>query len=163
MTEDEIQLLDSNVLVYAYDVSEKEKHLIAENLLARCWKNETEYALSVQNLSELFFITTKKIPAPVKVEEMKKNIKDITSFKNFKIFDLKKKNILSATEISIKYNLSYWDALIAAVMKENNIQTIITENEKDFKKIPWLSVINPFSKEKGKEKINGFGIAKDTK
>jgi hypothetical protein len=29
-------------------------------------------------------------------------------------------------------------------MKENGIDTIITENEKDFKKIPGIKVINPF-------------------
>ncbi len=61
MTENnEIQLLDSNILIYAYDSSEKEKYKIAKNLLADCWKRKKIYALSVQNLSELFIITTKK-------------------------------------------------------------------------------------------------------
>jgi predicted nucleic acid-binding protein len=41
------------------------------------------------------------------------------------------------------YEVHYWDALIAATMRENNIFCIYTENG-DFKSIPWLKVINPF-------------------
>ena len=147
MTENsQIQLLDSNILIYAYDSSEKERHVIAKGLLADCWKRKKIYALSVQNLSELFVITTKKITSPIKPEEMKKNIQDINSFSNFNILTINKNNILSAIDISSEHNISYWDALIASVMKENHIYSIITENDKDFKKIPWLKVINPFVK-----------------
>jgi predicted nucleic acid-binding protein len=32
-------------------------------------------------------------------------------------------------------------------MKENNVYTIVTENEKDFKKIKGIKVINPFKKQ----------------
>jgi len=140
----ETRLLDSNILIYAYDSSEKEKHVIAKNLIADCWKRKKIYALSVQNLSELFFITTKKITNPVKPDEMKKNIQDIISFTNFNILDINKNSILAAMDISSEIGISYWDALIASVMKENHIHTIVTENDKDFKKIPWIKVINPF-------------------
>jgi predicted nucleic acid-binding protein len=34
-------------------------------------------------------------------------------------------------------------ALIAATMQENNLKTIYTENIADFKKVPWLNVVNP--------------------
>ncbi len=140
----ETRLLDSNILIYAYDSSEKEKHVIAKNLLADCWKRKKIYALSVQNLSELFFITTKKITNPVKPDEMKKNIQDIISFSNFNILDINKNSILTAMDISSEIGISYWDALIASVMKENHIHTIVTENDKDFRKIHWIKVINPF-------------------
>lgn len=143
----EIQLLDSNILIYAYDSSEKEKHITAKKLLANCWKRKKMYALSVQNLSELFVVTTKKITNPIKPDEMKQNIQDIISFSNFNILSIDKNNILGAANISIEYGVSYWDALIASVMKENNIYNILTENDGDFKKIPWLRVINPFVNE----------------
>lgn len=149
MTENkEIQLLDSNILIYAYDSNEKEKHPIAEKLLAECWNRKKLYAISVQNLSELFVVTTKKIINPIKPEEMKQNIQDIISFSNFKILSISKNNILSAMSLSSENGISYWDALIASVMQENNINTIITENDKDFKKIDWLKVINPFADKK---------------
>jgi len=146
MTESkEIQLLDSNILIYAYDSSEKEKHVIAKNLLADGWKRKKVYALSVQNLSELFVVTTKKITSPVKPDEMKQNIQDIISFSNFNVMVINKDSILNAINISMENGISYWDALIASVMKENNISSIITENDKDFNKISGLKVINPFA------------------
>ena len=96
----EIQLLDSNVLVYAYDSSEKEKHITAKRMLTDCWKRKKTYALSVQNLSELFVVTTKKITSPVKPDEMKQNIQDIIAFSNFNILSIDKDNILGAMSIS---------------------------------------------------------------
>ena len=144
----EVQLLDSNILIYAYDSTEKEKHVIAKNLLAECWKRNKIYALSVQNISEFFVVTTKKISNPIKPDEMKANIQDIITFSNFNILNINKNSVLSAIEISSNNNLSYWDALIASVMKENGISTIVTENDKDFNKITGLKVINPFTKGK---------------
>ena len=53
------------------------------------------------------------------------------------------RTLLSAFEINITYEAHYWDALIAATMRENNIFSIYTEDD-DFESIPWLTVINPF-------------------
>src|SRR3989344_5385734 len=138
-----IQLIDTNILIYAYDNSEKEKHEIAKNILAKAWKEKVTYALSTQNLSELFVNVTKKIQNPVPVNEVEEDILSIISFPNFKILTIKPKTVVKAIEISSKFKLSYWDSLLVAVMYENDIDTIITENEQDFKKIPWLEVINP--------------------
>jgi predicted nucleic acid-binding protein len=40
----------------------------------------------------------------------------------------------------------FGDALIAACMLERDIHTIVTENERDCKKIPGITVLNPFKK-----------------
>ena len=142
----EIKLIDTNILVYAYDNSEKEKHEIAKNILAKCWRREITYALSTQNLSELFVNVTRKIQNPVPINEIEEDIVDILSFPNFKIFIIKPHTIVKAIYISSKFNIPYWDSLLVSIMQENNINIIITENESDFKKIPWLEVINPFKK-----------------
>ena len=52
--------------------------------------------------------------------------------------------IMEALHISKEYETSFFDSLIAATMQENGIDNIITENENDFSKIPWLTVSNPF-------------------
>jgi predicted nucleic acid-binding protein len=52
---------------------------------------------------------------------------------------------MRAIELVESTGAPYWDALIAACMLENRIHAIVTENERDFKKIPGLSVKNPFS------------------
>jgi predicted nucleic acid-binding protein len=38
----------------------------------------------------------------------------------------------------------FWDALIAACMLENGIEIIVTENDRDFKRVPGITVTNPF-------------------
>lgn len=137
-------LIDSNILVYAFDKDEKEKNLTAKLMLEKVFNGETKIFLSTQNLSEFYYNATKKINSPLNITEAKEIISGLVSLPNIKIIKINKSTILSAIDISSEHNISYWDALIASVMKENHIYTIITENDKDFKKIPWLKVINPF-------------------
>lgn len=42
------------------------------------------------------------------------------------------------------YRTNFWDALIVACMLEYGVDTIVTENERDFKRIPGITVVNPF-------------------
>jgi len=140
------KLVDSNILIYAYDKSEKEKNPIAERILESVIKNQSRIFLSTQILSEVYTNITSKIKRPLQKKEAKKLIEEFSLINNIKTLIIKNKTILKAIDLSIEYNVQYWDALIAATMQENNIQTIITENAKDFKKIPWLKVVNPFSK-----------------
>lgn len=56
-----------------------------------------------------------------------------------------KGTLKKAMDISIKKNIEYWDALIAATMIENNISHIYTENIKDFR-IEGITAVNPFEK-----------------
>ncbi len=144
--DEEISLIDTNILIYAIDNDEKQKQKIAREIIEKCWKKEKIYCLSVQNLSEFYVNATKFIKNPISTDYAKLIISDICSFDYFKILEIKKDSINSAVNISIKYDIDYWDALIAATMQENNINIIITENTKDFKKIPWIRVISPFKR-----------------
>jgi len=137
-------LIDSNILIYAYDLSEKTKNPIANKILKEAMEQKYEISLSTQNLSEFYFNATQKINPPIPKSEAAEIMKELTSFDNFHILKINSSTILKAINISIEYNLHYWDALIAATMQENSVFTIITENDKDFKKILWLTVKNPF-------------------
>ena len=117
MIDSEISLIDSNILVYAYDSNENDKHIISKNILNKCWKKEVSYALSTQNLSELFVVTTKKISNPISMKEMEENIKDIINFSNFQILKIKPKTILNAIKLSFEYKAHYWDSLIYLFIK----------------------------------------------
>lgn len=141
---DSKKLVDSNIFIYAFDTFENEKHVIAEKILEKIFKNELVVNLSTQNLSEFYFITTRKIKKPLSSEEAREIISDLMSIQNVTISIIKPTTITLAIDISSKFSIHYWDALIASVMYENNVNIIITENEKDFGKIPWLEVVNPF-------------------
>ena len=58
------QFVDTNVLVYAHDVTAGDKHGHARALVEELW-NTREGRLSVQVLEEFFVTTTRKIPKPL--------------------------------------------------------------------------------------------------
>jgi predicted nucleic acid-binding protein len=145
---DEIWLIDTNILVYAYDKSEGKKYEMCKRLIDECWKLREKYSISTQNLSEFYVVITKKIESPVPMETAKGIIADIIEFQNWIVVDFDARTILSAIDINMGYGIHYWDALIAATMRENNIFCIYTENGV-FESIPWFKVINPFEGDEG--------------
>src|SRR3989338_7764690 len=142
MKKDDIFLVDTNVIVYAYEMEESERKNKALKILEKCYNNEITLALSNQNLAEFSVVSLKKLK--LNSGKVKETIRDISNFAGFKKLFYTDKTVISAIEISEKYNISFWDSLIAATMIENNILSIYTEKEKDFK-VPSLNVINPFS------------------
>lgn len=136
-------ILDTNVLVYAFDRSDKRKHAIAEELLTEII--ESDSALCVQNLAEFFYAVTKKVEDPVLKEQAFEILELLVNCKNVKKLAYDEKDVLDAATCS---NSHFWDSLIRTVMFKNNIFKIYTENTKDFKNAGVIAV-NPF-KEKRK-------------
>lgn len=146
MTENDLPnliLLDSNILIYSIDSSEKEKHVIAKKILEECWMGKCSYVLSIQNISEFFVNATNKVAKPLSKEQGQKIVKRILSFNNFIKIVPSQDTLKRAIDIVISHNVPYWDALIAATMLENKISQIYTENTADFN-IPGITPINPF-------------------
>jgi predicted nucleic acid-binding protein len=142
MTEgNRLQLIDTNILVYAYDKSDLKKHKLAKEAVKAAWLTQSG-VLSIQNLAEFYSIITRKIQKPVSISQAKQIILDLSE--GFEILKYSEQTIISAINNQMIYKIPFWDSLIVATMEENGVDTIITENEKDFKKVEWLNVINPF-------------------
>lgn len=139
----ENRLLDTNILVYAYDVSEKRRREIAKALVDEVW-DSGGVVVTLQNLSEFFFPVTRKVQKPVPVVDAKTIVSDILRSSRWMVIDRNAGTVMKAMEIVESVRAPFWDALIAACMLEHGIDVIVTENEKDFKNIPGLTVINPF-------------------
>src|SRR6266702_8650582 len=58
------KFVDTNVLVYAHDVTAGDKHGRARALVEELWETR-QGCLSVQVLQEFFVTTTRKIPKPL--------------------------------------------------------------------------------------------------
>ena len=141
MTEfDEQFLLDTNILIYAYDKDEIEKSKKAEELLAKCLLGEIDLAISNQNLAEFVYATTRK--SKLSFEQAMVNVKDIFKSKTIRKINYNAGTVISAIQIAKEFNAPFWDALLAATMRENGILKIYTENVNDFK-MPWIKAVNP--------------------
>ncbi len=71
-------------------------------------------------------------------------IRDIVSFDGWTVIGYDPGTIMDAVSIRGTYSLHFWDALLAATMKQHSIDRIYTEDS-HFKKIPWITVIDPFA------------------
>jgi predicted nucleic acid-binding protein len=60
------------------------------------------------------------------------------------VIDRNAGTLVKAMEIVESVRAPFWDALIAVCMLEHGIEVIVTENEKDFKNVPGITVMNPF-------------------
>ena len=137
------RLIDTNVLVYAYDVSEKGKRQIARGLLGEIW-DLGGGVVSLQNLSEFFVAVTEKVERPISPVDAKTIVSDILHSARWLVIDRQARTVIAAMDLVDRTGAPYWDALIAACMVEHGVHIIVTENERDFNKIPGLTVINPF-------------------
>ena len=143
MKDEELFLLDSNVLIYAYDKNEDKKREIASNLLSSCFKKERKFALTNQILAEFSSIFLQKGKGDINF--LRLIINDLLNCFEFIKLIYNEKTILQALTIKEKFKIPFWDSLIIATMKENGIYNIYTENIKDFN-ISGINAVNPFGK-----------------
>lgn len=60
----EARLIDTNILVHAYTVSDTGKHATALSIIEKVWQGESA-ATTLQNLCEMFSVITRKVARPV--------------------------------------------------------------------------------------------------
>ena len=140
----DIILLDTNVLIYAFDSSEKIKHKIAAEILEKSLRGDLRIALSAQNLVEFFFVVTKKIETPLDLVDAENIIVKLSKFKGIEKVFYSSETIVKSMDILKMYQLSIWDSILIATMIENGIFIIYTEDEKGFNKVNNIKVVNPF-------------------
>lgn len=134
---------DTNIIVYAYDASEEKKREICASLLERVYEKEIVGIVSNQILGELFKVLTENIEKPISIEDARLIIEDIIDSDSWTKINYSQETVRRAI-ITVKlHKVPFWDAVIAETMKENGIFALYTENEKDFKKVPGIKVINP--------------------
>jgi predicted nucleic acid-binding protein len=128
--------LDTNVLLYAYSVTEPAKQLAAVSVM-----REPESYISTQVLAEFANICRRKYaydwPA---VENLLTEL-----MVNFSIHTNTPQTILRATQVAQRYGFSWFDSLIVAAALECGCQTLYTEDLQHGQLLDGgLRVLNPF-------------------
>ncbi|MBI5194097.1 MAG: PIN domain-containing protein [Nitrospirae bacterium] len=133
---------DTNILVYAFDKSDLEKHNHSAKLIHAAYENRNGY-VSTQVLQEFFVVTTKKIEIPLSVNEARDIIKD---FSVWSVIDTNLPVIMQAIEVMKDYTLSFWDCLIICAAKVAGCSIIYTEDLSHQQIIENITIINPYYK-----------------
>ncbi len=118
-------LVDTNVLVYAYDPADGDRRRRAIEVLEHLG-NEQTGALSAQILGEFFAVTTRPTRPILSVAEA---VERLTNYiRSWPVFDVTPAAVLEAARGSIEHQMAYWDALVWATAKTNGVPDILTED-----------------------------------
>ena len=134
------QFVDTNVLVYAYDVTAGDKHSRARALVNELWDTR-EGCLSVQVLQEFFVTTTRKIPRPLEAPAAAQIIDDLA---HWHVHAPAASDVLAAIDIHQRTEASFWDAMILRSAKELGCQTLHSEDLNPGQEYDGIQVSSPF-------------------
>ncbi len=132
--------LDTNILVYAYDLDEKLKHQIAKDILTDCWNNRSG-TLSTQVIQEFYVTLTRKLPKKLPVHEIREIIRE---FMSWPIYQITSVDIVKASELEEKYGYTFWDSLIITAAQNTDAAILYSEDMQDGQQLDNLRIINPF-------------------
>ncbi len=118
-------LVDTNVLVYAYDRSEPEKQKKALRLL-----DELVLAgrgvLSVQVLGEFLVTAVRKLAKPLSAQQAYDRV--VNYIESWPVLEITPQIVLEAARGVRAHKLSYWDAQVWATARLNQIANVLSED-----------------------------------
>lgn len=135
-------LLDTNIIIYAINTASP-KHTKAQQFIR---EYQSKLAIAHQNIFEaLRVLTHPNFPSPLTVPKAIQAVENIAEalhiiFPTFETHHL-------ATELIKKYHLTadkVFDAYLVATAITNGIETIATDNTKDFQLLTEVETHNPF-------------------
>lgn len=134
------QFVDTNVLVYAHDITAGKKHAIAKNMMEELWNNQ-KGCLSTQVLQEFYVSITKKVDKPVTPEFASGIIADLSSWELHAHDD---ESIIEAIRIQQRNSISFWDSLIICSAVSLNCDVIWSEDLSSGQNYEGILLLNPF-------------------
>jgi predicted nucleic acid-binding protein len=132
--------LDTNIIIYAYDVSAKEKHEQARKLLVDLW-DSGRGVLSTQVLQEFFVSVTQKIPQPLTLNMAKDIVSDLL---RWEMVVNDGDSILEAIELRSRHKYSFWDSLIIQAAIKGGASLLLSEDLSGGQTIQGVAIRNPF-------------------
>jgi len=135
-----LQFVDTNILIYAHDLSSGPKHTHARGLIQELWQSG-EGCLSVQVLQEFYVNVTQKVAKPLATEVAAQIIADLSAWQ---IHRPGVEDVLDAMRLQDRYQLSFWDAMIVASAVQLGCQTLWTEDLNPGQVYDQVTVLSPF-------------------
>ena len=129
--------LDTNILIYAMDHSDKRKNNTALKLMARHDRSNGA-AISTQVIQEFFVVSTGKL----KLDPL--YAKQAISQFDFDIINIDMDLINGAIDIHQEFQISFWDSLIIVSALKAGSDKIYSEDLHHHQRIRSVVIENPF-------------------
>lgn len=132
------KFLDTNILVYAYDLDAPAKRAVAIRLVEQGWTHLGDIAISVQVLQELNVNLRKRGISQIEAAQI---VRDFTVWPVVdNTFDL----LRAALDEQARWKISLWDALILAATRASGASELMTEDLSHGQQYAGIRVLNPF-------------------
>ena len=134
-----LRFLDTNILVYAYDLDAPAKRVVASRCVEEGWRQLGQAAVSVQVLQELHVNLLRRGRT---VREAGQIVED---FALWPVVDNTLSLLRTAIEAQSRWQLSFWDALIVTAARASGARELLTEDLNAGQDFDGVRVVNPFA------------------
>ncbi len=133
--------VDTNVVVYARDIRDPMKKMLAEEWLDVLWR-EQRGRTSMQVLSEYYTTVTQKLKPGLTREAAWDDVQSLLSWKPQQIDAAL---LARAYENERRFRLSWWDSLIVSAAQVQGCALLLSEDMQDGADFGGVIVRNPFT------------------
>jgi predicted nucleic acid-binding protein len=135
--------VDTNVLVYARDATDRNKQQCAHGWLEYLWRMQLGQ-LSFQVLQEYYVTVTQKLDPGMSKNDARDDVK---AYLAWQPKGVDRTVIESAWEIQDRFGFSWWDSTIVAAAKLRDCAYLLSEDLQHEQDLGNLTVLNPFNTE----------------
>ncbi len=133
--------VDTNILVYPYDRASPEKQMRARLVLRELVKAHAG-VISAQVLAEFFVTVTRKLQAPVAVDQAERRVTNLR--RTMDVVPTTSLIVQEAIRGVREHQFHFWDAMIWAAARLNQAALILSEDFQNGAEIEGVRIKNPF-------------------
>lgn len=133
--------VDTNVLVYTVDPTDRRKNTRALEWIEALWSGHAG-RVSTQVLKEFYNTVTRKLNPGLRPDEAAVEVRDLWAWKPVET-DLAV--LEGAWTAELRFGFSFWDALIVSAARSADCDILLTEDLQDGQDLDGLRVVSPFS------------------
>lgn len=141
MNSTSVEFCDTNVLLYAHDVTAGAKQDRALVLLQHLWATGNG-AVSIQVLQELYVGLTRKLSPPVTVAAAREIVESLSAWR---VVRPGSRDVLAAIDAGQRWQISYWDAMVLTTARLAGATVLWSEDLNAGQNYDGVVVRNPFA------------------
>lgn len=135
-----MRFVDTNILIYAEDVSSGEKHMRARELILDLW-DKGDGVVSVQVLQEFYVNVTRKIGNPLSARAAATIVRE---YLTWQVVENTRELLVDGMARVESAQLSFWDAMVIQAAISRGCDSLYSEDWQHGLRFGELQIINPF-------------------
>jgi len=132
------RFLDTNILLYGYDIDAPSKRLVAQSLIQEAWLQPGRTAISVQVLQE-FHVNFVRMGHPAAEASLLAG-----DFSRWPVIDNSLSLFRLGLSLQARWQVSLWDAMILAAAQASGARELFSEDLNHSQDYGGVRVIDPF-------------------